>query len=82
MNTRKPVTCTVNTNTSNILFKIVKSKVSLLLWHKMAPVHCFIWPLALQLWSLSKAGSDVEQIWGLANRFIIWPPKSVFSCCI
>ena len=25
--------------------------VSLLLWHKMVVVHCFIWPLALQLWS-------------------------------
>ena len=25
--------------------------VSLLLWHKMVAVHCFVWPLALRLWS-------------------------------
>ena len=26
--------------------------VSLLLWHEMAAVRCFVWPPALQLWSM------------------------------
>ena len=29
--------------------------VSLLLWHKMVTVCCFIWPLTLRLWSVSEA---------------------------
>ena len=32
--------------------------VSLLLWRKMVTVHCFIWPLALRLWSGSEAVSE------------------------
>ena len=30
-------------------------RVSLLLWCKMVAVCCFVWPLALQLWSVSEA---------------------------
>ena len=29
--------------------------VSLLLWHKMVAVLCFVWPLALQLWSVRQS---------------------------
>ena len=29
--------------------------VILLLWHKMVAMRCFIWPLALQLWSVRQA---------------------------
>ena len=32
--------------------------VSLLLWHKMVAVRCFIWPLGLQLWSVRQSGSQ------------------------
>ena len=28
--------------------------VSLLFWHKMAAVRCFVWPLALRLWSVNE----------------------------
>ena len=27
----------------------------LLLWHKMVAVHCFVWPLALRLWSVRQS---------------------------
>jgi len=28
--------------------------VSLLLWHEIVTVHCFVWPLGLRPWSLSE----------------------------
>ena len=28
--------------------------VSLLLWHKMVTVRCFVWALGLRLWSVSE----------------------------
>ena len=36
-------------------------EVSLLLWHEMVPICCFVWPPALKLWSggQSAAGSQV-----------------------
>ena len=40
------------------------SPVSLLLWCKMVVAHCFVWPLALQLWSGSKAVRQADQIKG------------------
>ena len=34
--------------------------VSLLLWHKMVAMCCFIWPPALRLWSGRQAGSQMK----------------------
>ena len=50
--------------------------VSLLLWHKMVAVHCFVWPLGLRLWSVSQAVSLKFKFWQFF-KFYIWPPVSV-----
>ena len=35
--------------------------VSLLLWHKMVVVRCFVWPPALQLWSGRQESRVVDE---------------------
>ena len=36
---------------------------SLLLWHKMVAVHCFVWPLGLRLWSIRQSVSLKFKFW-------------------
>ena len=36
--------------------------VSLLLWHKMVSLCCFVWPLSLRLWSVSNGGSRMGHL--------------------
>ena len=49
--------------------------VSLLLWRKMVGVHCFVWPLALRLWSVSQAVQNSS--FGDFLNFYIQPTVSV-----
>ena len=51
--------------------------MSLLLWYKMVAVCCFIWPLALRLWSVSQAVSLKLEFIDLKKRIYVWPPVSV-----
>ena len=36
--------------------------VSLLLWHKMVILCCFVWPLSLRLWLVSNGGSRMGHL--------------------
>ena len=44
--------------------------VSLLLWRKMVAVHCFIWPVALRLWSVSGAVRLKFEFWQFKKIYI------------
>ena len=37
--------------------------INLLLWRKMVAMRCFVWPLALQLWSVSEAVRLKFEFW-------------------
>ena len=48
--------------------------VSLLLWHEIVAIHCFVWPLALQ------AGKLADKILSDGNKKIIFVFSSFCYC--
>ena len=50
--------------------------VSLLLWHKIVVLRCFIWPLGLRPWSVNEA--DKISGFGILKKFYIQSLVSVF----